>query len=230
MATTPRCCVCSTKRVCSPIATWQDLWDFPTRSRISMPCSASSRPTVPKPKPSAPPSNPASASPILKHNPTSHSLKKNIFVKFVRFVVNVCHKLAQIFTNYFSIILFGKIGWGIVGIYRIRAILRNGSYPACYILRIILVVDFVAILLNHSASTHVACFVVTFGRVALANTSACCVNELESAIAIVGLGDDAHMANSIATRTTVEEYEVAWLQFAAAHAATIVHLTTRSAV
>ena len=123
-----------------------------------------------------------------------------------------------------------KTKWGIVGIYRIRAILTNGSYPACYILRIILVVDFVAILLNHSASTHVACFVVTFGGVAFANTTACCVNELESAIAIVGLGDDAHMANSIAARTTVEEHEVAWLQFAAAHAATIVHLTTRSAV
>ena len=115
-----------------------------------------------------------------------------------------------------------------VCIYRIRAILTNGSYPACYILRIILVVDFVAILLNHSASTHVACFVVTFGRVAFANTTACCVNKLESAI--VGLGDDAHMTNSIAARTTIEEYEVAWLQFAAAHAATIVHLTTRSAV
>ena len=117
-----------------------------------------------------------------------------------------------------------------VCIYRIRAILTNGSYPACYILRIILVVDFVAILLNHSASTHVACFVVTFGRVAFANTTACCVNKLESAIAIVGLGDDAHMANSIAARTTVEEHEVAWLQFATAHATAIVHLTTRSAV
>ena len=117
-----------------------------------------------------------------------------------------------------------------VCIYRIRAILTNGSYPACYILRIILVVDFVDILLNHSASTHVACFVVTFGGVTFANTTACGVNELESAIAIVGLGDDAHMANSIAARTTVEEHEVAWLQFAAAHAATIVHLTTRSAV
>lgn len=151
-------------------------------------------------------------------------------MKFVRFVVNVCHKLAQIFTNDFSNILFGKIGWGIVGIYRIRAILTNGSYPACYILRIILVVDFVAILLNHSASTHVACFVVTFVRVAFANTTACGVNELESAIAIVGFSNDAHMANSIATRTTVEEYEVAWLQFAATHAAAIVHLTTRSAV
>lgn len=117
-----------------------------------------------------------------------------------------------------------------VCIYRIRAILTNGSYPACYILRIILVVDFVDILLNHSASTHVACFVVTFGRVTFANTTACGVNELESAIAIVGLGDDAHMANSIAARTTVEEHEVAWLQFATAHATAIVHLTTRSAV
>ena len=123
-----------------------------------------------------------------------------------------------------------KTKWGIVGIYRIRAILTNGSYPACYILRIILVVDFVDILLNHSASTHVACFVVTFGRVAFANTTARRVNKFEGAAGIVGFCHDAHMPNAIATRASVEKHQVAGFQFAAAHTSTIIDLTSGGAV
>lgn len=72
--------------------------------------------------------------------------QKNIFVKFVRVVVEASHKSAQIITNYFSSVFLGKnrngASWGV---YRIRAVRENGSYPACYILRIILVVDFVVI-------------------------------------------------------------------------------------
>ena len=64
---------------------------------------------------------------------------------------------------------------------------------------------------------------------AFAHATTCCVDKLESAIAVVGLSNDAHVTNAIATSTAIEEHEVARFQLVAVHATAVAFLVARSA-
>ena len=96
-----------------------------------------------------------------------------------------------------------------------------------FLLAIILII--LCCLFDHAAGTHIALLIVGLGGVTFSDTTmARGVNELE--MVLIDLGNYAHMTHALATGTAVEEHEVARLEFVACDAASVVDLSTRSAV
>ena len=81
------------------------------------------------------------------------------------------------------------------------------------------------VVLQDAAGTDVAAAVVGLGVLALGHAAAASrVDEMEGVV-FVDLGDDAHVANTTATGTALEEHEVARLQVVLLHANAIGNLT-----